>query len=97
MDGRVWAVRLSTGPEGGARLDAHEPQTMEPFLLMQVIGVPAIVAGGVLLHFLYEWSGHRRPIALLWPVNESVWENLKMPYWPLLVVTCVESTVLDAA
>ena len=40
---------------------------------------------GIGLHALYTW----RPIPLLGlfsPVNESVWEHLKLLYWPFLAV-----------
>ena len=40
---------------------------------------------GIGLHALYAW----RPIPLLGlfsPVNESVWEHLKLLYWPFLAV-----------
>ena len=39
---------------------------------------------GTLLHFLYDWSPNLL-FALISPVRESVWEHLKLIYWPLLV------------
>lgn len=37
-------------------------------------------------HFLYEWTGS--PLAALFcPVNESVWEHLKLLYFPFLILT----------
>jgi len=42
------------------------------------------VLAGILQHFLHEWL----PIpltALFAPVNESVWEHLKLLYWPFLL------------
>jgi hypothetical protein len=50
-----------------------------------------------LLHFAFGWSGRWLPLALVAPVNESVWEHLKMAYWPLCELTLVELIVLDAA
>ena len=39
---------------------------------------------GVCLHFLYELFPN--PLtALISPVNESIWEHLKLVYWPYLV------------
>ncbi len=64
-------------------------------LLWQSAGIVAIVVSGALLHFAYEWSGRWLPLASLAPVNESVWEHLKMAYWPLLVLTLVELVVFD--
>lgn len=44
---------------------------------------------GVLLHFLYQWLPS--PIlALISPVRESVWEHVKLLYFPLLAVSLVQ-------
>lgn len=43
-----------------------------------------IAAGlGVLLHFLYQWFPNPA-LALISPVRESVWEHVKLLYFPLL-------------
>lgn len=43
----------------------------------------AASAAGVLLHFLYQWLPN--PIfALISPVRESVWEHVKLLYFPML-------------
>ncbi len=39
---------------------------------------------GTALHFVYDWWPNALT-ALLAPVNESVWEHLKLFYWPYLV------------
>ena len=46
------------------------------------------VLGGAALHFLYNvWPN---PLtAVLAPVNESVWEHLKLLYWPMLAAALV--------
>lgn len=59
-------------------------------LVWDLTGIPVIILGGVLLHFCFDWSGRRRLLAVFAPVNESVWEHLKMAYWPLLVLTGVQ-------
>lgn len=39
---------------------------------------------GVALHFLYDWFPS--PLAALFsPINESVWEHLKLLFWPMLL------------
>lgn len=43
---------------------------------------------GVLLHFLYGWFPSPFT-ALFSPVRESLWEHLKILYWPLLVLALV--------
>lgn len=48
----------------------------------------AAAAAGVLLHFLYEWFPN--PVfALISPVRESIWEHVKLLYFPLLAVSLV--------
>ena len=43
----------------------------------------AASVAGVLLHFLYQWLPN--PVfALISPVRESVWEHVKLIYFPLL-------------
>ena len=50
------------------------------FLLAAAIAV----AGGAALHFLYDALPN--PLtALVSPVNESVWEHLKLLFWPMLL------------
>lgn len=44
--------------------------------------VPLVVVG-TLLHFAYDWSGHRRWVAVFSAVNESYWEHTKLAVWPV--------------
>jgi hypothetical protein len=48
-------------------------------------GIPVVFLVGSLLHFAYVWSGYNTLIGIFAPVNESVWEHLKMAFWPMLV------------
>lgn len=47
-------------------------------------GVPLLILIASLMHYLYEWTGNALLIGLFSPVNESVWEHLKMTYLPVL-------------
>jgi hypothetical protein len=48
-------------------------------------GIPVLFLLSVPLHFLFEWTG-RSPVAGVFsPVNESVWEHLKLIFWPVLI------------
>lgn len=47
-------------------------------------GIPVIFLVGTLLHFAYEWTGEFWLVGIFAPVNESVWEHLKMAFWPIL-------------
>ena len=44
--------------------------------------IAAILAGCV-LHFLYQWLPNA-VTALFSPVNESLWEHVKLVFWPFL-------------
>ena len=43
-----------------------------------------------MFHFIFEWSGDLPPVGVFAPVNESVFEHLKMPYWPALLYAAIE-------
>lgn len=47
-------------------------------------GIPIIFLLGSLLHFLYDFSGENIIAAIISPVNESVWEHLKMLLLPMI-------------
>lgn len=49
---------------------------------------------GTLLHFVYEWSGNNRFVAAFAPVNESVFEHLKLLFFPVLLFTVLQYFVL---
>lgn len=55
-----------------------------------IISIGIIVLIGTFQHFLYAWSGFSPIAAVFAPVNESVWEHLKLAFWPTLIVTLVE-------
>jgi len=42
---------------------------------------------GVFLHFAYELSGENPIVGLFALMNESVWEHLKLLFFPMLVLT----------
>lgn len=45
---------------------------------------------GTLLHFTYEWSGENLFVGSFSAVNESVWEHLKLVFYPMLIATIIE-------
>lgn len=46
---------------------------------------------GTLLHFLFDLSGQSIIAALFSAVNESIWEHLKLLYWPMVLFAWIES------
>jgi hypothetical protein len=53
-------------------------------------GILFIFLFGAFLHFIYELSAQLRPVAIIGAVNESVWEHLKMGFWPAFILAAVE-------
>lgn len=50
-----------------------------------LLGIPVLFFVGSLMHFIYEWSGNSIIVGIFAPVNESVWEHLKLTFWPMLI------------
>ena len=60
-------------------------------------GLCFTLAAGTLLHFLYRWTGRCAAVGLFAPVNESIWEHLKMLVVPMLLYGLVERRGYAAA
>ena len=54
-------------------------------LQFEIISTIFIMISGVILHFAYEWSGNNLLVGILTPINESVWEHLKLLFLPMVV------------
>lgn len=48
-----------------------------------------IIVLGVILHFTYDFFNNNFIIGIISPVNESVWEHLKLLYVPMILTTCI--------
>lgn len=59
-------------------------------LLWQIIETVLIIISGVILHFLYEWTGKNKFVATFSAVNESTWEHLKLAFFPILLFGIVD-------
>lgn len=60
-------------------------------ILIWEIGCTLFVIGfGSVLHFIYGWTNHSSVIGLFAPVNESVWEHLKLGFWSLMIFSIPE-------
>ena len=58
--------------------------------LWQWFGFAVTVLLGTVLHFLYDWLGGARWVAPFSAVNESIWEHLKLLFYPMLAFALVE-------
>jgi len=59
-------------------------------LKVHFIGTLFIVLIGSILHFLFKWSGYFYPLGPIAAVNESVWEHLKLGFWPVIFFAPIE-------
>ncbi len=57
----------------------------------QLIGFIFTSIFGVLLHFLFDWSGGSVSVAPFSAVNESIWEHLKLLFFPMFVFAFIEN------
>jgi hypothetical protein len=59
-------------------------------LTYELIGIVFIIILGSVLHFTFEWSGTNPVVGAFSAVNESVWEHLKLAFWPTLLFALIE-------
>ena len=62
---------------------------MEKFKNYQIISIIFTFILGTLLHFTYQLSGENSVVAIFSAINESVWEHLKLLYFPMLLTTII--------
>jgi hypothetical protein len=60
----------------------------------ELIGMVFIIILGSVLHFTFEWSGSYPVVGAFSAVNESVWEHLKLAFWPALLYLLIEYGLL---
>lgn len=56
---------------------------------IKIIGVFVIMGLSVLSHFMYEWFNNF-VFSILFPVNESIWEHMKLLATPVLIYSFIE-------
>lgn len=54
-----------------------------------IIGIVFVLITGTLAHFLYQWSGSNNIVGLFTPVNESIWEHMKLLFFPMIIYAFV--------
>lgn len=47
-----------------------------------IIGIIFVLVLGTIFHFLYEWTENNFVVGLFAPINESVWEHMKLVFFP---------------
>lgn len=54
-----------------------------------IIGIIFVIITGTLAHFLYDWTGNNPIVGLFTPINESVWEHMKLLFFPMLIYSLI--------
>ena len=60
----------------------------------QLAGFVFTSVAGILLHFAYDWSNQSPFIASFAAVNESIWEHMKLLFFPMFLYAAIENLVL---
>lgn len=63
-------------------------------LLYEAVGAVFIIMVGAALHFTFELSGNNPIVGAFSAVNESVWEHLKLAFFPALFFALIEFVIL---
>lgn len=50
-----------------------------------ILGTLFVTIFGTLSHFIYEWSGSNFVLGFFFPINESIWEHMKLVFFPMLL------------
>lgn len=56
---------------------------------MAIVIIIILVLVGSVLHQLYAWTGNNQAVGYFVPNSESVWEHLKLIYWPFLITALI--------
>ena len=63
-------------------------------LIYELIGIVFIIFLGSALHFTFALSGNQPIVGAFSAVNESIWEHLKLAFWPALLLITIEYPLL---
>ena len=72
--------------------DLLKKEVLKKFTLGGILWTLVI---GTSSHFFYQWSGENFFVGLVSPVNETVWEHLKLLFFPALLYMLWEKVWLD--
>jgi hypothetical protein len=67
---------------------------VKSLLKWELWGIAFIFFVGSALHFLFEATGQWPPAGAIAAVNESVWEHLKLAFWPALLFALIEHSMV---
>ncbi len=61
-----------------------------------ILGAIFVLIVGTVSHFLYEWTGDNFLVGLFTPINESIWEHMKLFFFPMLFYSFIMTTKLNS-
>jgi hypothetical protein len=61
----------------------------------ELAGAVLMALAGSALHFVFAWTGNWPAAALIAAVNESIWEHLKLAFWPGLAWALIPVRAAD--
>ena len=64
-------------------------QKKNSILKFEIISTIFVMVLGTLLHFTYKWSGNNAIVGIFSPINESIWEHLKLMFFPMLITIII--------
>ena len=56
---------------------------------IQIISAIFVILLGTFFHFTFKLSGENKIVAIFSSINESVWEHLKLIFFPMLISTII--------
>ncbi|GIM30666.1 hypothetical protein CPJCM30710_33320 [Clostridium polyendosporum] len=63
-------------------------------LISELIGIIFIMFVGLALHFIYELSNKNFVVGLFSSVNRSIWESLKLGFFPIVFYSVIENLTI---
>lgn len=67
-------------------------KNLKPYFIK---GFLFVVITGSIAHFVYDWSGGNTFLGFLFPINESIWEHMKLCFFPMLLYSFYLNTKLE--
>lgn len=67
----------------------YEVKFMKQLKCFTIIGIVFVLIAGSLAHFLYDWTGGNDIVGLFVPINESIWEHMKLLFFPMLLYSLI--------
>lgn len=58
-------------------------------LKFEIISTIFIMVAGTLFHFTFGWANDNSLVGIFSPINESIWEHLKLLFFPMLISTII--------